>query len=41
MRGGVTYEQLLYQFSFDDRKYMYEVIKENIDATQKSGLPLI
>ncbi len=41
MRGGITYEQLLYQFSFDDRKFMYSVIKENIEATQKSGLPLI
>ncbi len=41
MRGGVTYDQLLNQFSFDDRNFMYEVIKENIEATQKSGMPLI
>jgi hypothetical protein len=41
MRGSVTYDQMLYQYSYDDRAAMYEVIKENIEATKNSGMPLI
>jgi len=41
MRGGVQYDQLLYQYSYDDRSLMYEIVKENIEATKSSGLPLL
>jgi hypothetical protein len=41
MRGGVQYDQLLHQYSYEDRSLMYEIIKENIEATKSTGLPLI
>jgi len=41
MRGGVSSLDLLHYFTRDDRMVMNDIIKENIDLTQKSGLPLI
>ncbi len=41
MRGSIQYDQLLYQYSYEDRSLMYEIIKDNIEATKTSGLPLI
>jgi hypothetical protein len=41
MRGGVTANDLLYNLSYEDREIMSEIIKENIEATKKSGLNLI
>jgi hypothetical protein len=41
MRGGVTYEQLLHIYSYDDREAMYKVIKDNIELTKNSGMPLV
>ncbi len=41
MRGGVTSYELLHVFCRDDRIIMNEIIKENIELTKKSGLPLL
>lgn len=41
MRGGVTLEQLLHVYSYDDREAMYEIIKENIEATKETQMPLV
>ena len=41
MRGGVTLDQLYYQYSAEDRDIMIDVIKENIETTKNSGLPLL
>jgi len=41
MRGGVTVDQLLYQYSYDDRQSMYEVIKENITISKEAQMPLV
>jgi len=41
MRGGVTFYELLHVYGPDDREAMYEVVKENIDTTVKSQLPLL
>ena len=41
MRGGVTVDQLLHQYSFDDRESMYIVIKENIDISKETQMPLV
>jgi hypothetical protein len=41
MRGGVTVNDLLYTYSYDDREAMYSVVKDNFDITKESGLPLI
>jgi hypothetical protein len=41
MRGGVTMQELLHIYSADDRESMYTVIKENVESTKESGLPLL
>jgi hypothetical protein len=41
MRGGVTADQLLYQYSTEDRAIMNSIIKDNIEATKKSGMSLV
>jgi len=41
MRGGVSVNDMLLVYSYEDRKFMYTIIKENIDATKESGMPLI
>ena len=41
MRGGVTLHELLHVYSFDDRAACYEVIKDNIELTKESRMPLI
>ena len=41
MRGGVTVHQLLREYSADDREAFYAVIKDNIETTKESGLPLL
>lgn len=41
MRGGVTIQELLHVYSADDRDSMYTVIKENVETTKESGMPLL
>jgi hypothetical protein len=41
MRGGVTVDDLLHIYSFEDRDMVYAVIKENIEVTKETRLPLI
>jgi hypothetical protein len=41
MRGGVSVNDLLDRYSYDDRSAMYSIIKENIEATKESRMPLI
>jgi hypothetical protein len=41
MRGGVSSEDLFHRYSYEDRNLLNELIKDNIEATKKSGLPLI
>lgn len=41
MRGGVTFDQLLFQYSYDDRSSMYSVIKENIETSKETNMPLV
>ena len=41
MRGGVSVNDLMYTYSFDDREAMYAVVKENIEMTKTSGMPLV
>ena len=40
MRGGVTLDQA-YMMSMKDLEMVSEVVKDNIDITKKSGMPLI
>lgn len=41
MRGGVSSTDLFYLYSFEDREILSKIIKDNIDATVKSKMPLI
>lgn len=41
MRGGVTINDLLFHYSAEDRTMMYNIIKENIEATKESRMPLL
>ena len=41
MRGGVTAQELLHIYSYEDRTIMNGIIKNNIELTKKSGLPLM
>jgi hypothetical protein len=41
MRGGVTLDQLLHQYSYDDRSSMYEVVKENVEISKETNMPLL
>jgi hypothetical protein len=41
MRGGVTSQDLFQLYSYEDRNIMSSLIKENIEATKKSGMPLL
>jgi hypothetical protein len=41
MRGGVSVNDLLDRYSNEDREIFYEIIKENIEATKNTQLPLL
>lgn len=41
MRGGVDSATLLYDTDIEDIEIMSSVIKENIESTKKTGLPLL
>lgn len=38
MRGGITYNEII-MLSPTDRKHIMELIKSNLETTNKSGLP--
>ena len=38
MRGGLSYDDAM-MLSYDDRKIISDVIKENLETTKESGLP--
>ena len=41
MRGGVTAQELLHIYSYEDRTIMSNIIKDNIETTQKTKLPFV
>jgi len=41
MRGGVTSEELFWKYSLEDREIISKIISDNIETTNKTGLPLI
>jgi hypothetical protein len=41
MRGGVSMNDLMHTYSYDDRDAMLEIIKENIELTKTSQMPLL
>jgi hypothetical protein len=41
MRGSVSYKELMYSLSHDDIEIYNRIIKDNIETTEKTNLPLI
>jgi len=41
LRGALSYEDLMYRISHEDVEILNNIAKENIEATEKSGLSLI
>lgn len=41
MRGGVTVNDLLHNYTNEDREMIYTIINENIEATKISQMPLL
>lgn len=41
MRGGITIQQLLYDTDIEDQEVMSNIIKENIENTKNSKMPLL
>jgi len=41
MRGGVDSAVLMYDTDIEDMEIMSGVVKDNIETTKKSGLPLL
>lgn len=41
MRGGISVNDLLYSYSFEDREMIYNVINENLETVKATGLPLL
>lgn len=38
MRGGISYDDAM-MLSVDERRIIFDLIKENMETTKKSGLP--
>jgi hypothetical protein len=41
MRGSLTYRDLMYNISFDDIEIFNNIIRDNIETTEKTRLPLV
>jgi len=41
MRGGITANDLFWLYSHEDIQIINDIIKENIDTVNKTGLPLL
>lgn len=41
MRGGVDSHVLMYESDIEDLEILSKVIKDNIETTKKTGLPLL
>lgn len=41
MRGGVSSHELFHVYSYEDRTILNDIVKNNIELTKKSGMPLI
>jgi hypothetical protein len=41
MRGAMTYEDLFYRISAEDREIMNKIVKDNIETTNKTRMPLV
>jgi len=41
MRGAVDYEDIMMTLTYDDKKIISDIVKENIETVSKTGLPIL
>ena len=41
MRGGVSINDLLHTYSFEDRSILYKIIEENLELSKTTGQPFL
>lgn len=41
MRGGVTSHDLFHTYSYEDRTIINQIIKDNIETTKETKMPLL
>jgi len=41
MRGSLSYQDLFYIITAEDREILHNIIKDNIELTQKAKMPLL
>lgn len=41
MRGGVNSQDLFHIYGYEDRQIMNQIIKENIETTKKTQMPIL
>lgn len=41
MRGGVASDDLFHTYSYEDRKIISNIIKDNIESTKNTKMPLL
>jgi hypothetical protein len=41
MRGSLSYEDLFYRITRDDHEVLNNIMKDNIEATNKTGLSIL
>jgi hypothetical protein len=41
MRGGVTVNDLLHTYSWEDRESIYKIITDNIELSKVTGQPFL
>jgi hypothetical protein len=41
MRGSLSYDDLFFKITLEDREILNKIIKDNIEATNKSKMPLL
>jgi hypothetical protein len=41
MRGSLSYTDLMYRISYEDLEIFNNIIKDNIETTEKTRMPLL
>lgn len=41
MRGGISINDLMHQYSYEDRVILYSIIKDNLELTKAAQMPLL
>lgn len=41
MRGSFSYHDLMYKISHDDLEILNQIVKDNIETTEKTRMPLL